>query len=135
MSLISANLQKIYELQQIVPKKRMQNNKITNTDMLIDCSTNCNWASPPNPLSLRRGGTSHLFLLIFRKYLKQETGEEKGNFSPPLLKERGLGGEAQLQLILHIPFLSRQCTWCGASRQVGHCTSVREQLCREIPLE
>lgn len=34
----------------------MQNNKITNTDMLIDCSTNCNWASPPNPLSLRRGG-------------------------------------------------------------------------------
>ena len=68
--------------------------------------TNCNLsksprttltASPPNPLSLRRGGTSHLFLLIFRKYLKQETGEKKVTSVPPLLKERGVGGEAQLQ--------------------------------------
>gem|GEM_PF-2746076 len=66
----------------------MQNNKITNTDMLIDCSTNCNWASPPNPLSLRRGGTSHLFLLIFKKYLKQETGEKKVT-SVPLSSRRG----------------------------------------------
>ena len=39
----------------------------------------------------------YLFLLIFRKYLKQETGEKKVTSVPPLLKERGLGGEAQLQ--------------------------------------
>ena len=56
-------------------------------------------ASPPSPLSLRRGGTSHLFLLIFRKYLKQEAGEKKVTSVPPLLKGRRLEGEAQLQFI------------------------------------
>ena len=43
----------------------------------VEQSTNHPNGLTPSPLSLRRGGTSHLFLLIFKKYLKQETGEKK----------------------------------------------------------
>ena len=54
--------------------------------------TNCNWASPPNPLPPQGRGTSHLFLLIFRKYLKQETGEKKVTSAPPSPQGEGIRG-------------------------------------------
>ena len=71
---------------------------------------NCNWASPPSPLSLRRGGDKSPFLAHFQEISQARDWGEKGNFSPPLLKERGLGGEAQLQFII-IYFYTLQSTY------------------------
>ena len=68
-------------------------------------------ASPPNPLSLRRGGLKFPFLPSFLLEIFPENEQEKVTCPPPLLKERGLGGEAQLQFIyclLMCKFVSTQ---------------------------
>ena len=53
----------------------------------------------PYPPLLEERGDKSPFLAHFQKISQARNWGEKGNFSPPLLKERGLGGEAQLQLI------------------------------------
>ena len=68
---------------------------------IVEESTNHPNGLTPSPLSLRRGGDKSPFLAHFQEISQARNWGEKGNFNPPLLKERGLGGEAQLQFITY----------------------------------
>ena len=56
----------------------------------------------PYPPLLEERGDKSPFLAHFQEISQARNWGEKGNFSPPLLKERGLGGEAQITVYLSV---------------------------------
>ena len=61
----------------------------------VEESTNHPNGLTPYPPLLEERGDKSPFLAHFQEISQARNWREKGNFIPPLLKERGLGGEAQ----------------------------------------